>query len=34
MLYIVRINAVHGHDFRPLADHVIQLRNFTKGEIR
>ena len=26
--------ADHGRDFRPLADHMTMLRNFTKREIR
>ena len=31
---IVRVNADHGRDFHPLADHVTTLQNYTKGEIR
>ena len=34
MINIVRITAVHGRDFHPLADHVTMLRNVTKGEFR
>ena len=26
------VNANHGHDFSPLADHMTKLPNFTKGE--
>ena len=26
------VNADHGGDFRPLANHMTQLRNFTKGD--
>ena len=34
MLNNVRVNADHGRDFHPLADHMTLLRNFTTGEIR
>ena len=34
MANTVRVNADHGRDFHPLADHRTKLRNFTKGEIR
>ena len=30
----VRVSADHGRDFHPLADHMTQLRDFIKGEIR
>ena len=32
MVNTVRVNADHGHDFHPLADHMTQLRNFTKAK--
>ena len=28
------VKADHGHNYRPLADHMTKLRTFTKGEIR
>ena len=28
----MRVNADHGRDFNPLADHTTKLRNFTKGK--
>ena len=28
------VNADHGRDFHPLADHMTKLRNVTNGEIR
>ena len=34
MVNTLRVNANHGRDFHPLADHMPKLRNFTKGEIR
>ena len=34
MVNTVRVNAYHGCEFHPLADHMTKLRNFTKGEIR
>ena len=34
MVNTVRVNADHGRDFNPLADHMTKLRNFTKGENR
>ena len=30
----LRVNADHGRDDHPLADHMTKLRNVTKGEIR
>ena len=30
----MRVNADHGHDLRPLADHMTKLKKITKGEIR
>ena len=33
MVNTVRVNADHGCDFHPLTDHMIKLRNFTKGKI-
>ena len=33
MVNIEQVNADHGHDFHPLADHMNKLQNFTKGEI-
>ena len=33
MVNTVRVNANHGRDFNPLADHMTKLRNFNKGEI-
>ena len=32
MLNTVWVNADHGRDFHPLADHMTKLRNFTKEE--
>ena len=32
MVNSVRVNADHGHDFHPLADYMIKLWNFNKGE--
>ena len=29
----MQFNVDHGRDFRPLADHMTKLQNFTKGEI-
>ena len=34
MVNTVWVNADHGHDFHPLADHITKLRNFTKGKTR
>ena len=34
MVNAVRVNADHGRDFHPLADHLTKLRNFTMGENR
>ena len=34
MVSTVRVNADHGRDFNPLADHMTKIRNFTKGENR
>ena len=34
MVNTVRINADHGRDLNPLADHMTTLRNFAKGENR
>ena len=34
MVNTMWVNADHGCDFNPLADHMAKLRNFTKGEIR
>ena len=33
MVNTVRVNADHGRDFHPLADHLTKLKKFTKGEI-
>ena len=33
MVNSVWVNADHGHDFQPLTNHMIKLKNFTKGEI-
>ena len=33
-LSTVWVNANHGHDLHPLADHMTQLKNFTKKENR
>ena len=33
MVNTVWVNADHGRDFHPLADHMTKLRNFTKEEI-
>ena len=30
----MRVNADHGRDFHPLADHTTKLHNFTKGDAR
>ena len=30
----MQVNADRGRDFRPPADYMTKLRNFTKGEIR
>ena len=32
MVNTVWVNADHGRDFNPLADHMTKLRNLTKGE--
>ena len=32
MVSTVCVNADHGHDLHPLADHMTKLRNFTKEE--
>ena len=32
MVSTVWVNADHGRDLRPLADHMTQLKNFTKEE--
>ena len=32
MINIVWVNADHGRDLHPLADHMTKLRNFTKEE--
>ena len=32
MVNTMRVNADHGRDFNPLADHMTKLKNFTKGE--
>ena len=32
MLNTVRVNANHGHDLHPLADHMTKLQNFIKEE--
>ena len=34
MLNTLWINANHGRDFHPLADHMTKLRHLTMGEIR
>ena len=34
MVNAVWVNADHGRDFHPLADHMTKLRNFTKEENR
>ena len=34
MVNPVWVNADHGHDLHPLADHMTKLRNFTKEENR
>ena len=34
MVNTVRVNADHGRDFHPLADHKTKFRNFTKEENR
>ena len=34
MVDTVWVNADHGHDFHPFADHMTKLRNFTKEENR
>ena len=34
MVNTLWVNADHGPDFHPLADHMTKLQNFTKGEIR
>ena len=34
MVNTVSITSDHGRDFRPLADHMTKLRNFTKEENR
>ena len=33
MVNTVRVNANHGRDFYPLADHMTNLRTFSNGEI-
>ena len=33
MVNPLQVNADHGHDFHPLADHMTKLQNFTKGDI-
>ena len=32
MVNTVRVNADHGRDFNPFADHMKKLQNFTKDE--
>ena len=32
MVNTLRVNAYHGRDFHPLADHMTKLQYFTKGE--
>ena len=32
MVNTVRVNTDHGRDFNPIANHMINLRNFTKSE--
>ena len=34
MVNTVWVNADHGHDFHPLADHMTKLKNFTKEQNR
>ena len=34
MVNTVQVNADHGHDFHPLADHMTKLNIFTKGDFR
>ena len=34
MVSTVWINADHGHELHPLADHMTNLRNFTRGQNR
>ena len=34
MVNTVWVNADHGRDFHPLADHMMKLTNFTKEENR
>ena len=34
MVNTMLVNADHGHDFRPLADHMTKLRNFSNEENR
>ena len=34
MVNIVWVNADHGRDFHPLADHMTRLKSFTKEENR
>ena len=34
MVNTVWVNADHGRNFHPLADHMTKLRNFIKGKIR
>ena len=34
MVSTMRVNADHGRDFNPLADHMTKLKNFTKGKNR
>ena len=34
MVNTARVNADHGRDFHPLAEHTTTLNNFIKGEIR
>ena len=34
MVNTVSVNADHGRDFHPLANHMTKLKNFTKVEIR
>ena len=34
MANVVQVNADHGRNFNPLSNHMIKLKNFTKGENR
>ena len=33
MVNTVQVNAGHGRDFHPLADHMVKLKHFNKGKI-